>query len=238
MEKLFMITAIILQGINICLFCLKWGAKGSYLLFEWSWKSINRMQRILYLKIYYRQKKKKWKAKILQQAGTIKTVKIIMNKKGSIVGESKTEFIQELPKLNYPEPFKSIPLESEAVIEYIEEPDIDPDDVIVEIPGNKVKEMLMADDPEMFSHERDYPSDISSGVTFEQLTDTYNTLINTNPKIEEENAAFNILMEIEGSEFFNFFMLHSQCTLKAKLLLAEKENTNQELSEFDMDKYI
>lgn len=238
MDKLFLFTAIILQGINICLFCLKWGVKAPYLFFEWSWKCIHRLQRILFIRIYYTQKEKEARAKILQQAGKIKAVKIIMNKKASVVGASKTAFIEELPKLKLAEPFKSIPLEREVIIEFSEESDIDPNDVAVENPVNEIEQMLMEEEPEIFSHEADYPSDLSSGVTIEQLTSTYNTLIDTDTEIEEENAAVNILEEIEGSEFFNFFMLHSQCSLKAKQLMAERENINPEQPEFNMDKYI
>lgn len=238
MGKLFLFTAIILQGINISLFCLKWSIKVPYLFLEWSWKCINRMQRILFIQIYYNQKEKEARVKILQQAGKIKAVKIIMNKKTSIVGESKTEFIEELPKLKPIEPFRSIPLEKEVVIEFSEELDIDPDDVAVENPVNQIEEMLIAEEPEMFSHEGDYPSDLSSGVTIEQLTSTYNTLSQEGADIEEENAAINTLKEIEGSEFFNFFILHSQCSLKAKQLMAERENIDPEQPEFNMDKYI
>lgn len=239
MNKLRLFFTILLQVIIICLTCLKWSLMIPYIVIYLSKKSINRLQRILFYKIYKERKNKNSQVKVNPPSEHIETGVTNIPKKdtASPVGLSKTTFITELPKLKSVEPFQSISLEKEYVIESTEDPEIDPDDIQVQESGENIEEMLLDEDPDMFSHDGDLPSDLSSGVTIEQLKMTYNTLKQKDTHIEEENAVTEVLHMLEGSEFFNFFLLQAECSFKAKQLMGKKENHDFE-SSFEEDKYI
>lgn len=239
MNKLYLFFTILLQVIIICLTCLKWSLMIPNIVIYLSKKSISRLQRILFYKIYKEKKNKNSQAKVEppSEHKEAEETNILKNETASPVGLSKTTFITELPKLKSTEPFQSIPLEKEYVIESTEEPEIDPNDIHVQESGENIEEMLLNEDPDMFSHDGDLPSDLSSGVTIEQLRMTYNTLKQNDPHIEEENTVTEVLQMLEGSEFFNFFLLQAECSFKAKQLMEEMENHDSE-SSFDEDKYI
>ena len=230
--------AIVLQIIKLIFLICKGLFFLVYLIFSYCWHYTNKLQRIIYIKIY------KWKK---SPASTIINSKpVILNPviedKTNIVGLTKTEFIKELPKLKTNEPFISEPLETDNFDDDYEEeePDIDPNDVEV---GSmqSMREILEEEEPELFSNDRDMPSeDLSSGVTMEELAQTYETLKKRNPSLSEENKAIEVLNEVEGTIIFQFYMTQDECTQKAKELMERKKDETESSpgQTFDISKYI
>ncbi|HML65230.1 MAG TPA: DUF4122 family protein [Dysgonomonas sp.] len=242
MKALFICIVIILQALKVFLIALK---KLLFLFHEAISRSLNctgRVLRILYIKAYRLDKnKKKEKAGKLQTA-PIPRMAIQHEGKENIVGLTKTEFITELPKLRSQKPFLSVALETEPV--YVEEEeDILPDDIDMDT-AEDIRKMLEEEDPEMFSHENDMVSEeVSTGVSFEKLTETFNVLSADMINPEQEKAAADVLLTIEGTGFMSIFMLQAQCAAKAKKLM-DSIGEGQELhipkkqEGFDMSKYI
>lgn len=238
MDKLFLIMTIILQVFRVCLTCFKWLLIPPYILIHYCLRFIKYTQRMLFVKIYLYRKNLPLKIKKRKKTVITDEEKVVKEQIASPVGSSKTIFITELPKLKSIEPVQCMPLEKEYVVEYTEDPEIDPDDVEVQDSMAEVQEMLADEDPEMFSNNEDLPSDLSSGVTIEQLTRTYGTLTQENTNAEQEHEASGILNILQGSEFFNFFMLHAECSIKAKQLMDQRKDSDIGEVSFDEHKYI
>lgn len=240
MKILILIILILLQAIKIPVLFLKGVLFFFYIAAAHSWYYINLIQRILHCKMYQFWKREKAIPKPIK----VPVIEIIVDENVSVVGKTRTQFITELPKLKPVAPFHSEPMESESVSFVEEEPDINPDDIEVEDATSDLRDILKGEEPEMFSHEGDMPSDdLSSGVTIEQLTETYNTLTQDNTSPEKEDRAGNVIESLEGTEFFYMFLLEAECAAKAKLLMEKiREKHFRELPEdannFNIDKYI
>lgn len=218
-RKVYIVTGCVLLALNVFItICLR--------VFEFVHKLINRGLRLLRISIHKYDKRK---IKLPKPK-----VKVIVPDKRNIVGRTKTKFISELPRLKSSEPMFSIQLEKEDEPEVFEEPEINPDDI--EAGEKPIKDYLAEEEPEMFSNNQDYPSEeLSSGVTMEELTETYNTLVESEPSIEKEEKAAQVLSNIEGTLIGQFFLLQSECMERAKMLM---DKNNDEPANFDFKQFI
>ncbi|WP_280647726.1 MULTISPECIES: hypothetical protein [unclassified Dysgonomonas] len=131
-----------------------------------------------------------------------------------------------------------IPLESNDPA-YMEDDDINPDDIDITVKSLSLKEILEEEDPEMFLHN-DMPSEgFSSGLSFEQLNETYEGLTSGKMNKIQESEAKKVLISAEGTPIFDFFTVHEKCKEKAQLLFdVENNDTNANNDEFDIKKYL
>lgn len=192
---------------------------------------------VLTTHIYTAKKKGKLKPGLRNKNNSV-DIDLAIRDKQNIVGTTKTEFIIDLPKLKSLEPLQSTPLEKEVVLEAEEEPDIDPNDI--ETGEKSIRDILMEEEPELFSNDHDLPSeDFASGVTIEELAETYETLSTKKTTIEQEDKATGVLNKLEGTVIGQFFLLQTECMEKAKMLINKKiGNPESKEIEFNIDAYV
>lgn len=235
------ILALLLQILKLILLAGKGIFFIGFWLFSYSWHYVNKLKRLLYIKLY------KWKKQSKSEVGSKQLPKLdpVVANNSSIVGRTKTEFIKEVPKMREIEPFKSEPLE--MVIEpadYEEEPDLDPDDYLDQT-DESIRQEIEEQEAERIAIQGNYiPEEQSSGVSMEQLTETYNTLKKLNPTPREEDKAADVLYNIIGTTMYDFYMTQEDCTDKAKLIMERKRSESESsvvpenLKKFDINKFI
>lgn len=152
----------------------------------------------------------------------------------SIVGGSKTSFIKELPVLRKPEeeeikPFKSEPLE--VTIEDSNDFDDEPDSFDVES-DSKISDDELDDFEYPDSDDEDMNN--SSGVSFEELSETISILSEKAPSEIEQEKAVNVLDAISNTELFQFIVINNSVYENAKMLM-NAFNRNRETPEGDFN---
>ena len=155
-----------------------------------------------------------------------------------IVGESKTTFMSELPVLRVPEekeikPFKSEPLA--IIIEEEEEPD--PVDFDVERSpdfDDDEAAYYYADADDYFDNPMN-----SSGVSFEELSQTIEVLSKDDPTDKEKGKAVQVLNTIEDTELFQFITINNSVYNNAKVLMALfNSNRYESDDDFNINRYM
>ncbi|WP_165043807.1 hypothetical protein [Dysgonomonas sp. ZJ709] len=235
------ILTLLLQILKLILLAGKGIFFIGFWIFSYSWHYANKLKRLLYIKLY------KWKKQSELVVGSKKLPKLdpVVVNNSSIVGQTKTEFIKEAPKMREIEPFKSEPLD--MIIEpadYEEEPDLNPDDYLNQI-DESLKQEIEEEEAERIAIQGNYmPEEQSSGVSIEQLSETYNTLKKLNPTPQEENKAADVLYNIIGTTMYDFYMTQDECTYKAKQIMERKRSegepsvVSESLKKFDINKFI
>ena len=158
----------------------------------------------------------------------------------SIVGKSKTGFMKELPVLKVKEvaaiePFKSEPLEKVVV-----ESEFEPENVDVDV-------SLEMDETEIDSFEaetdlddgNDAESDMNStGVSFEELSDTISILGKDEMTDSEKEKATGVLNTIEGTELFTFITINNSTYENAKMLMKSFDKNIGGVDDFDIKRFM
>lgn len=157
-----------------------------------------------------------------------------------VVGPSRTVFITELPALKKRQeikPFKSIPVEMVPVEDNVQE----------EAPGSYDTGTAPVEENELDEldgfgqdEESEGHTGSSSGVSFEELSDTIGVLGQGEPSDGEKQKAAVVLHHIDGTDLFNFIAINEMYAERAKALMAafreQTGNSGQEV--FDMGKYM
>jgi hypothetical protein len=153
-----------------------------------------------------------------------------------VVGRSRTVFITELPAFRSRQeikPFKSEPLVMAPQGDFEEEE-----------PGGYDAGTAPVGEDELDDFEPDsgdgWPEGSSSGVSFEELSETAGILAQEEPSAVEKQKAVAVLEAVDGTELFNFIAINEVYTQKAKALMAAfREQPEGDGSEvFDMGKYM
>lgn len=174
------------------------------------------MLRYLRMRIY----KLKKRSKQLKSDSTVlpQTKPVTHTSDGNIIGSTRTRYLVKLPEADADGCFHHQPLEKE-VPQTEEEPDIDPNDVDCISTDTPLRDVLSEEDPDLSPDSDSYPSDLSSGVTIEELNETYDTLSRHSSSKEEETKAHDVLSRLDGTVMLDFFMLQKECEQKAKRLM-------------------
>lgn len=145
--------------------------------------------------------------------------------------DTDNDYISALPE---------IPLDVTGFVE--EDENVDPGDIEISTCSLSVREILEREEPELFQQEDIPCEDLSSGLTFEQLNDTYNILSAGTTGREQSKSAEAVLKTIEGTEFFNFLAVHEKCREKVRLLMDDMEDDNTNVvsrdNAFDINRYL
>lgn len=158
----------------------------------------------------------------------------------TIVGESKTGFIKELPILRPRQETSIQPFKSEQLQIIVEEDEEyrEPDTIDFEVEKSSAFDK---DDIEDFgeNYDNDFEdSTNSTGVSFEELSQTIDVLKKDDQSDTEKEKAINVLTQIEGTELFNFITINNSVYNHAKMLMNPINNNLNSSETFDIRKFI
>lgn len=230
---------IIYLLITLFLFCFKLIAY----LFELLCRELMLYKRFFGMRLHKLNKKGKAKKKT---AGTIpRKVEMKQDKEENIMGKTHTQYIQKPPATDSDGCFHHQPLE--VINEIEQESEIDPQDIETSS-SPAPPDVLSEEDPDLSPDGDAYPSELSSGVTIEELSETYQTLSRSDTNREQETKARDVLSKVDGTVLMDFFMLQKECSVIAKRLMekdiVEKNNGNKSIVDnkdntlFSMSTYI
>lgn len=199
-----------------------------------------------FIRMQIHKQKKETKRTKTKPALNFDSKPVTQNTDRRIIGTTQTKYLVKLPDADANGCFHHQELEKENIpIE--EEPDINPDDIDVSENKYPVRDILSEDDTDLSPDNDSYPSELSSGVTLEELNETYNTLCGTGTNKEQETKARDILSRVDGTVMMDFFMLQKECEHKAKRLMQTNDmeisiinisQNKQNISGFPLADYI
>lgn len=217
-----------------------------YLFFSSCRQKSKRLRRVVNYRRYQQAKRTKegQKQKKANQNVVVQHITMQINTNG-IVGKTNTTFLKEsdLPRFNKNEVVRSEPLETEITNNAEPEPDIDPLDVETNS-GDELKKMLVEENDDPTLYDNSPPIDefsMASGVTVDELGETFKTLQKDSCPEEERLKAKQVLKRVEGTDFLKFFLLQNECMARAKIFMQEidaEKQSNNPVNSFDLSKYI
>jgi len=177
-----------------------------------------------------------------QAAGTVKQTtqaKAAPETQESVVGKSRTEFLTGLPVLKDPreaKPFKSEPLKMV--------PQTGDEFADADAPGQYSLDTSPVGEGDLEDFEPgdngEEPAGSSSGVSFEELSQTVRILDKEQPSDTEKQEAALVLCNIDGTGLFNFIAINDAYTEKARTMMAafREQAGDGERKAFEMSEYM
>ena len=163
----------------------------------------------------------------------------------SIVGKSQTMYLKDIPqkKTIMIEPAFSEDLQLTPA--YEEEPDV----MAADVEDSLNTEDLSEGDRFLPLETVDENGGVSTGMTFEQLSDTFDVVRGKQTGVAGLQAAARILYEIRGSDLFDFLVAQAENEQVIEQMfkenldvsgkpLPESGRKRRNMEAFDMDKYV
>jgi len=141
---------------------------------------------------------------------------------GSIVGGTKTVFIDELPGRKEPEPLETIelPLEEPEPPEIMDSPDAGDFDTETDAAGEDELRREMEDALSAEEHEDSLGDDYLGGVTIKDIESAYNTIHDGDtPQAADEDTVARVLYSLNGTDMFKFIINTEESDQKAKSIM-------------------
>lgn len=156
-----------------------------------------------------------------------------------IVGATKTIFMTELPVLRITEEEAVEPYKSEQLGTVPGDPDFEDEAQTdsFDVANGKVSESEI-DYFEPVAEEEDF-EDNSSGVSFEELSESVEVLSKDDPTEQEKEKTAAVLDAISGTELFQFITINNTVYENAKMLMNSFKKQAADAPEiFDINKFL